>query len=243
MHRFFVPAGNLTKDRVEFTPAQAHQIARVLRLRPGDEVQALDNSGACLLVRLQETGQGRTFGSILSKQPVTGEPGTRIRLCQGLLKGEKWEWVLQKGTEVGISAFRGVACTRSVPQVEPQAWESRVRRWSAIVLEAAEQSGRGLLPELAEPTRWENACREAAGSGLLLYEGELHLGLRDGLARLTGQATVHLMAGPEGGLTEEEVAVARGYDIPTVSLGPRILRAETAGVIAAALVLYERGEL
>lgn len=243
VHRFFVPAANFNGDTVEFTPAQAHQIDRVLRLRPGDEVQALDNSGACYGLRLQETGHGRASGKVMSKQQVTGEPGTRIRLYQGLLKGEKWEWVLQKGTEVGISAFGGLACARSVPRMDAKAWEARARRWSAIVQEAAEQSGRGIIPELLEPATWEEACRAAAGYGLLLYEGERQMGLRDGLAGLTGATTVQLLAGPEGGLTEEEVALARAYAIPAISLGPRILRAETAGVIAAALVLFERGEM
>ncbi|MBM2832836.1 MAG: Ribosomal small subunit methyltransferase [Dehalococcoidia bacterium] len=243
MHRFFVPAGNVEGDEIQFTPAQARQISRVLRLRSGDEVQALDNSGACYLVQLQETGQGRAFGRITGKEQAPGEPATRVHLSQGLLKGEKWGWVLQKGTEVGISAFRGLVCARSVPRRDAKAWDSRARRWSAIVQEAAEQSGRGIIPEVLEPATWEDACRAGAGSGLLLHEGEMQIGLRDGLVGLKGQTTVLLLAGPEGGLTNEEVLIARDYHIPAVSLGPRILRAETAGVIAAALVLFERGEM
>lgn len=230
MHRFFVPPERISGDTVLFTPAQAHQIGRVLRLRAGEEVAALDNSGAQYTVRLTDATQG----TIVNRDAAAGEPQTRLYLWQGLLKGERWDWVLQKGTEVGIAGFHPLACERSIVR---DASEARLKRWGAIVQEAAEQSGRGRIPELGALVSWEDACREAAGSGLLLYEGEREMGLKEALR----DTTVHLLAGPEGGLTDQEVAVARNYGIPSITLGPRILRAETAGVIAAALVLYERG--
>lgn len=230
MHRFFVPPDHITGETVRFTSQQAHQIGRVLRLRAGEEVVALDNGGAQYVVRLADA----TRGTILNSGPAPGEPRTRLHLWQGLLKGERWDWVLQKGTEVGIAAFHPLICERSIVR---DASESRSRRWASIVQEAAEQSGRGRIPELGPVVSWEEGCRGAAGSGLLLYEGERETRLKEALGDST---TIHLVAGPEGGLTDEEVAVARDYGIPSVTLGPRILRAETAGIIAAALVLYER---
>ena len=242
MHRFFVPPESISETGVSFTPAQARQMARVLRLRPGDKVEALDGRGSRYTVHLNEVDPSRASGDLLESGPAGGEPATRLCIWQGLLKGEKWEWVLQKGTEIGVSLFVPVACKRSVAKIAGEAQHGRTSRWTAILQEAAEQSGRGRIPELRAPVSWEQACRAAAGQGLVLYEGERSVRFKEALRSLGG-GEVHLLLGPEGGLADEEVALARGLDIPTVSLGPRILRAETAAVAAAALALYELGDL
>ncbi len=237
MHRFFVSPGRISPEAVAFTPRQSRQIARVLRLRTGDTVEALDNLGTMYRVRLDEVSLDAVRGAIVDRGPAPGEPHIRVHLWQGLLKGGSWEWVLQKGTEVGVSAFHPVMCIRSVAK---DTSEGRVRRWGTILQEAAEQSGRGLVPELAPIASWEEACRAASGSGLLLYEGERQTRLREALLGF-GDDVLHLLVGPEGGLAGAEVSAAQEQGIPPVTLGPRVLRAETAGVIAAALVLYEKG--
>lgn len=232
MHRFFVSPANIRDDAVVFTPEQTHQMGRVLRLRAGDEVVALDNSGTEYVVELTEASRG----TVRSRNSARGEPRSRLHLWQGLLKGERWDWVLQKGTEVGIAGFHPVLCERSIVR---ETSESRMKRWGSIVQEAAEQSGRGVIPEIGALASWEEACKQAAGAGLLLYESERETRLKDALR----DTTVHLLAGPEGGLTDEEVAIARRCGLPSVTLGPRVLRAETAGVMAAGFVLYEREEM
>lgn len=174
------------------------------------------------------------------------EPTARIALYQALLKGERFEFVLQKGTEIGISDFIPLKCERCVVG-EPG--EAKLERWQRIIREAAEQCGRARLPRLSSLLPLEEACRNASGRRLLAWEGERGRGLKDYLKELRSNGRLEenrefsLFIGPEGGFSQREVEVAEGHGVMPVSLGRRILRAETAGLVAAAIILYELGEL
>jgi len=228
---------------VAFTREQSHQLAKVLRLHGGDDVLVLDGQGHCHQVRLTEVSPVHTSGIVTTTSAAGGEPKLRLVLFQALLKGQKLDYVLQKGTELGIAAFVPVLCQRSVSRPTPAQVGPRLERWQAIVREAAEQSGRGMLPEVCPPVSWEEACQRQEGLAVVAYEGETTQSLRGVLSAGSTPATVSLYVGPEGGLTIEEVAYARGCGIRTVSLGARILRAETAGIAAAAAICYEYGEM
>jgi 16S rRNA (uracil1498-N3)-methyltransferase len=180
-------------------------------------------------------------GRIVATRYTSVEPGVDLHLYQGLLKGTKLEMVLQKGTELGVSAFIPTVTARSVAT---GASDSRRRRHDAIVREAAEQSGRGRVPRVADPLRFEEAIRHAAGSGqvVLLWEGEASARLCEIPLPERG-ATIGLFVGPEGGFTKEEAATAGAHGAHVVTLGRRILRAETAGIVGPALVLARLGEL
>jgi len=226
----------------------SRRLSHVLRARPGDRIIVLDDSGREYLVTLTEVSPDRAHGLVVENSWSLGEPSVRVTLYQGLLKAARFELVLQKGTELGASAFVPTLCTRSVPRPQGRTQGSgRLERWRRIVVEAAEQSGRGRLPKLREPVPFNAACDEVRGAAIIPWEGEAETGFRSVLRRLqqnTGILTsLDVFIGPEGGFTQEEINRAKAAGVIAASLGRRILRAETAGVTTLAAVMYELGDL
>lgn len=273
--RFFVPPEWLEGEQVTLQGDVYHQVSRVLRLAPGDEVILLDNSGWESVVRLTGMQAEQGTGEVISRRVVRAEPHTKITLYQALLKGDRFEFALQKGTELGLVEFVPVVADRCIV-ADLDVTSRKERRWRKILQEAAEQSGRGRIPHLRPALLFARACervRRTGGLSLILWEGEQTLTLRgllggeaaatetlrEFLARL-GTAppetpapippagrqrpfSVNLFAGPEGGFTPAEVDLARRYGVLPVTLGPRILRAETAGLVAASAIFYALGDL
>ena len=181
---------------------------------------------------------------VREKSLSLAEPRINVVLYQALLKGEKFEFVLQKGTELGIASFVPLVCERCVVGPE-HVTDKRLHRWQRIIAEAGEQSRRGKLPALTPVTPFEHACQSAQGFSLLAWEGEKALGLR---AVLQAQGakdipSVNLFIGPEGGFSPAEVEFAHGCGVVPITLGGRVLRAETAGLVAATALLYHYGDL
>jgi 16S rRNA (uracil1498-N3)-methyltransferase len=247
VRRFYVPSDTVSGREVCLEGPLARRLARVLRLRPGDEVALFDGSGQEYVVRLLEVIPSRACGEVMEVRPGRPEPAVEVRLYQSPVKGERFEWVLEKGTELGVRSFVPLVSGRAV--VQPRSGGgARAERWRRIVTEAAEQCGRALVPEVLAPQSLEAALGSAPGLRIMPYEGEGALGLRSLLRRRlrvgAGKwAAVSLFIGPEGGFEAEEVRRAREAGVEVVSLGRRILRSETAGIVAAAAVLYELGEL
>ena|SRR5581483_448179 len=228
MHRFYV---EMAEGRVRFRRAQMHQIKNVLRLRDGDEIAVFDGSGGEWTGRLT----GDSLADLRTVERST-EPETRLTLYQALIKPAHFEFVLQKGTELGISRFVPFVAERTVAAGE------KPDRWRSIVLEAAEQSGRRIVPEVAPARSFEEMLSEATSTGVpfMPWEG----------AERPKLSSVHrhcrelsLIVGPEGGFSEAEVERARARGAVTVTLGRRILRSETAAIVAAALLFHLNGEL
>lgn len=251
MHRFFVPPTAIQGDRVTLTGPVVHQLAHVLRLRPGERIIVLDDSGWEYTVELERLGRERAQGRLVGRAEAQTEPCARITLYQAVLKRERFEWVLEKGTELGIIGFVPIFCARSVVR-DPEAVGKKLPRWRAIIREAAEQSGRGRLPRLETPLSFAAACQQAQAAGglsLLAWEGESTTSLKAALRAEPAANIQHptsnfqLFIGPEGGFTPEEVRLAEAHGIVPITLGRRILRAETAGLVAAVAILYERNDL
>ena len=152
---------------------------------------------------------------------------------------------MQKGTELGITTFVPMLAERCIVGNLDDVSNARIERWQRIVVEAAEQAGRAKLPVIATVMMFSNACTYAARKGLSLipWEGERTRTLRQVLEKVPESKEINLFIGPEGGFAEDEISVAASHRIIPVSLGPRILRAETAGLAAAAAILYELGDL
>lgn len=241
MQRFFVPPSAIDGGTVAFSAAQARQMATVLRLHPGDTVVALDGSGTAYQVVLREVGPKGAAAEVMERWQAGGEPATRITLYQGIPRSQRWEVVLQKGTETGIAAFVPVRCRRSVTPGETG--PDRAARWRQIVQEAAEQCGRGVLPEVRPSLTFDAACAAPAALRLLLHPTATAQPLRLAAALAGRGSLVALYVGPEGGFDDAEVRVALDRGILPVHLGARVLRTETAGPLASALLLQELDDL
>ena len=237
MHRFFLPPDAFRGDVVYFPPDLARQLRVVLRLQPGQEVMALDGKGRAFRVTLVEVGKQRAIGRIRARMPATGEPAGELMLCPAISKGERFEWVLQKGVELGVTTFQPIITRRTVRRT-PGA--GRWERWRRIIREAAEQSGRGRLPRLLDPIPLAQALAQARGFALMPSTlAQMPVG--QVLGRVTWPVT--LFIGPEGGFDPDEVAEAQAAGVVAVTLGPRILRTETAAIVMVALVMAALGEL
>ena len=245
MHRFFVPPSHIDGDRVALPPDAARQLARVLRARPGDRIIALDDSGCEYAVTLDAVSARHASGVIIDRYLGEGEPRLSITLYQGLMKSDRFEYTLQKGAELGISRFIPIVSERTVARnvISP----NRLERWRRIIREAAEQAGRSRLPTLGDAASFTQACDSIAKPAIIGWECERDAGMKDTLLRrkpdIERAQSISIVIGSEGGFTDEEASYARSRGIEPVSMGKRILRAETAGIIAAAAVLYEMDEL
>jgi 16S rRNA (uracil1498-N3)-methyltransferase len=244
MHRFFLTHTTITPGQpVDLTPL-AHQLRAVLRLSPGETILLLDNAGFAYPTEISQLDKNAAVGNVLSREAAGGEPPVALSLYLCALKADKFEWVLQKGVEIGVSRFVLVISSRTI--VRPAEKITRkYERWQAIIREAAEQCGRGHLPVLDNPLAWRAAVAEPSGLRLLPWEeaGVTSLTLGAALARADSPATCSLLIGPEGGIDETEAAQAVAAGWQAVTLGPRILRAETAAIIAAGLILHRLGDL
>jgi len=246
MHRFFVAEENLRGKQVVFTGRQAHQIRNVLRMKSGDHVIVLDNIGYEYTVILTKVGRQDVTGEIVSKQQAQVEPNTQITLYQSLLAREKFEFVLQKCTEVGVEKFVPMITERSIVRRPDDITPRKLSRWRNIIAEAAEQSGRGRIPQLDASVNFVDAVSRLSDFDCCLIGSLAATGssvreiLRTGS---TEPVAVALFIGPEGGFTDDEISDACSKGATAFSLGKRILRTETAAVVASAVILYELGEL
>lgn len=251
--RFFV-ASDAIQDRTVLIEDGdlVHQLSTVLRVQRGEQVLLLDNGGWQYVVTLTEVGRGRIVGRVEQKEEAGGEPQTRLTLFVALMRPERFEWVLQKGTEVGAAAFVPVICEHGA--FADALSDRKLERWGRIVQEAAEQSRRGRVPVLEPAVSFSAAGARAAryDAALLLWEGGGVPSLRQVLRAspvfcVPGQGShalsVALFSGPEGGFSSDEIEQAQRYGMIAVTLGPRTLRAETAPLLAATAVLYELGDL
>lgn len=241
MHRFFVAPELVQQPGAVITlPKElAHQFRDVLHFQPGEQVILLDNSGDEIAASVASVNKSAVVLQLLERHPGKSGSPVRITLCQGLLKSARFEWILEKGTELGVSVFSPILCRRSMAGLE-DAGTSKMQRWQRIITEAAEQSGRSRLPQLLPIRTLKDALDNIPPAALALmpWEEEHNLTLRDAL-KSSASSTVTLFIGPEGGLTVEEVKQAQQHGAKIVSLGSRILRAETAALAAVANVMYE----
>jgi 16S rRNA (uracil1498-N3)-methyltransferase len=245
MIRFFIPAAQIQGDRVTLQGGDHHHLLNVLRKSVGDEIEILNGKGERYVARIAEIHSGQTVAEIVRSTGIQTESRIPIRLVQSLPKADKFEWILQKNTELGVSDFLPVISERSLIKLDAATQIKKRERWEKIIKEAAEQSGRAIIPHLQPVLEWrEFPGRFPSGLVLLPWEGEQKRSLKDVLGA-TGEIPRELsvIIGPEGGFARTEVERLRGLGAVTVTLGPRILRTETAGLVAVAAILYHYGEL
>ena len=245
MPRFFAAPDQFHEGRVYLDNEEAHHIMKVLRLGTGTVVRIFDGQGREYEVELM-VERGGIWGRIISEVPAVREPKLKVTLAQGLAKGEKNELVIQKATEVGVQAIIPLVCERSV--AKPSAKRSKEDRLRRVAREAAKQCQRAVVPTV------ESACQvtDLVASFplydvvLLLWEEEQIRDLKRTLQELRQERSINrllVLVGPEGGFTTAEAREAIEHGARSVSLGPRILRTETAGLVALSAIFYEFDEL
>jgi len=227
-------------DRIEGTaahpgPASLHYLSDVLRLEPGAAVEVFDGAGNAWTATF--TGSELRLGQRRS----AALPGVAVWLAFALARGEKGDWIVQKGTELGVSRLVPWQAERSVVRLDPDRAEERARRWRRIAEEAARQCGRSDVPEVAVPGTLAQALQAPDGFERIAFHAGAGAPLGDSVR--PGAAGFLALLGPEGGLTDREVRACLDAGFRLASLGPRVLRAETAAVAVAALIQHLAGDL
>ncbi|ADO69515.1 16S rRNA (uracil(1498)-N(3))-methyltransferase [Stigmatella aurantiaca] len=243
MVRLFVPLPEHPPTEVLLSGDRHHYLLHVLRLSEGASLEVFDGTGRAFEARVAavDAREARlTLGAARSTPPRRA-----LSVLQGLPKGDKLEWVLQKGTELGAAAFYPVDTARSVVKLEPKRAGERTLRWEKIVEEAARQCRRNDVPQVHPPAALLDRARALPpGTQLLvLDEEETAVPLGEAFRACAPGAPVALVVGPEGGLTREEVAALRALGARGVTLGALILRTETAALAALAVMAHLEGEL
>jgi 16S rRNA (uracil1498-N3)-methyltransferase len=230
-------------DRVRFDAGEAHHLRRVLRLRPGAVVEATDGTGRLYTVRLEALESDQAWGTIETQAEPTRESPCAITLAQAVLKGDRMSWLVQKATELGVARIVPMETARVVAR--PAAGSAaRQTRWQRIAREAVKQCSRVVVPAVEPPRPFAEVMREIPqhDAAWLCWEGGGQP-LDAMAAKRSRPARILLLVGPEGGFTPEEVALAEAAGARVASLGPRVLRAESAGLTVVALCQFLFGDL
>lgn len=243
MPRFFVSPDMLSQAYPVLDGEQAAHV-KVLRLSKGEHITLCDGQGMEADCVIHEFADKQVTLSVLERTASTAEPKLRCSIYMGFPKADKFEHVVQKATELGACEIVIFPCERSVSRPDAKSLGKKLERWQKIAVSAAEQSGRGVIPEVIALDSFASAVKRAAVTELplLFYENEKNLSIR-AAAGAHPYASAAVMTGPEGGLTQQEVQTAMDAGMTVCSLGPRILRCETAPLCALSALLYEAGDL
>lgn len=224
--RFFVPSPLAAGRELALPSAAAHHAARVLRLKRGDAVTLFDGEGGEYAAEIRGATNRAVDVVVTERRAVERESPLRVTLVQALIAAERMDYAIQKAVELGASAIAPVGTARGVPRLEGERARRRVEHWRAIAIAACEQCGRNRLPEVHAPTELAAWLRQPASAPIRLM---LAPSAGEALPRAIPGQKVELLVGPEGGFTAEEEGAAATAGFRAVRLGPRILRAETAG--------------
>lgn len=246
MHRFYVHPQSVGEKTICFDLVESHHIDKVLRLKPGDRVRAFDGQGnefSCTL--LQRSKQG-WMAEIQAQKSGLSEPYYRIHLMQGLAKGDKMNMIIQKAVEIGVYSIIPLQSEYSVIRMNSEKVCKKVERWQTIAREACKQCGRSYIPAVHLPQTVDETIRIVTGnSWIMLYEDEYDMDLRTCIKEreILKSRDLYIMVGPEGGFSRREADLVRQHGACTAHLGQRILRTETAGLVAASILFYEAGDM
>jgi 16S rRNA (uracil1498-N3)-methyltransferase len=247
MRRFVAGPGAIEGGRIRFDAADARHLMRVLRFRPGAVVEVADGGGHVYAVRLDVVGPREAWGTIVGDTgaaTATRESPCAITLAQAVLKGDRMAWLIQKATELGVARIVPLETARVVGRAGAAPGPERQRRWQRVAREAVKQCGRTVVPVVEAPRPIGAVLGEAAvhdAAWLLWERGGTPLATL--AARVGRPRRLLLLVGPEGGFTDAEREAAESAGLVLVGLGPRVLRAESAGLAAVALCQHRFGDL
>ncbi|MCI8466170.1 MAG: 16S rRNA (uracil(1498)-N(3))-methyltransferase [Lachnospiraceae bacterium] len=242
MYLFFVDGQEIGEQEARITGSDVNHIRNVLRMKPGDKLRISDGESRCYNCQIQAFEEAAVILSLLSRDEDGTELPARIVLFQGLPKGDKMEFVIQKTVELGAFRIVPVATRRSVVRLDEKKAEAKLRRWSAISESAAKQSKRTVVPEVGPILSFKQAVDMAAGFDVKLFPYEHAEGMeetRQILSQAASGMEIAVFIGPEGGFEEEEVEYAKTKGFLPITLGRRILRTETAGMALLSALMFQ----
>jgi 16S rRNA (uracil1498-N3)-methyltransferase len=244
MPRFYVPQPQIENGMLRIEGDEVKHIRKVLRLKAGDEIVVFNGTGKEYEGKIVEEGPSSAVIMIQSILSSERESPLEITLAQSLLKGEKMDYLIQKATELGVKEIIPFHSSRSVPLIEKSRRLRRHHRWEKIAIEASKQCGRGVIPKIEILRDYDEMLQNVSLDffRLILLEKE-GTRLKDALEGSKEKRKLFFVVGPEGGLSQEEVGLAKEKDFIPVTLGKRILRSETASLCLLSILQYEWGDI
>ena len=244
MARFYVPQPRLEKGMLKVEGEEVKHIRKVLRLTEGDEITVFDGLGKEFEGTIVEERLSSVVIRVKSVSSSKRDSPLEVTLAQSLLKGEKMDYLIQKATELGVKEIIPFLSARSVPLLEKSKRLKRHHRWERIVIEASKQCGRGVVPRIEFLQDYSEMLPKASPNALrlILWERE-GIRLKEILERSKEKKKIFFVIGPEGGLSQGEVDEAKEAGFIAVTLGRRILRAETASLCFLSILQYEQGDI
>ena len=242
MYRFFIEAGQVCDHALHITGEDVNHIRNVLRMRPGEQIEAVDEDRTVYLCRISEILPDEILADVLETEEADTELQNEITLYMGLPKGDKMELIIQKAVELGVSRIVPVSMKRSIVKLDAKKAKARTARWQAIAQAAAKQSKRSIIPEVGEILTWSGALEEAKALDvrLLPYENALDIRYtKDVIREIRRGQSIGVFIGPEGGFDQREVEAAEENGAKLLTLGKRILRTETAAISMLSILMYE----
>ena len=238
MRRFYAPVQNFEKDAVYLDENETRHLRDVLRLREGEEINVFDGEGREFLCEVQKIGKKRTDLRVISEiSPTAPESSLDLTLATALLKGEKFDLVIQKSVELGVKQLTPLITHRCDVKLKDRG--NKIGRWERIALEAAKQSGRASLMRIDEPTDFFQMLKTEKSIGMIMFSE------REGSSfdKIVAEKEIVAITGPEGGWEDGEIEAARDAGAAIITLGERVLRAETAAVAIMAILQHRFGDL
>ena len=244
INRFFVGRDSITDSHVKITGDDAEQIRKVLRMKEGEEIFVLDGHGWEYKVQLTEIKKRSVMGEIKSKDFKTEDSRIKIILGQGIPKGEKMDFIVQKATELGVTEIVPLKMERCVVRIKDEGID-KVKRWQRIAKESSEQPLRRFIPSINTIYDLKHFCDKYKDTDLkiVFYEEEKKKGLKKFLNEKGEVKSISIIVGPEGGLSEKEIEIANSYGFISAGLGQRILRTDTVALSALSIIQFLYGDL
>lgn len=245
MPRFFVENDSIFSDKIVIGGEDAKHISLSLRARVGEKLTACDGKGTDYECEIAEITKNEVTLSVLEQKKSSAEPTVEVVLYQALVKSDKFDFIVQKCTELGVSRIVPVLCDRCISKPDDSSLSKKLVRWNKIAKEAAMQSGRGVIPEVSDAVSFDGALEEIKGAdcGFVCYETDPHEPINEIFSCHKDAKTVAFLIGPEGGIADREAEKTRGSCVHLASLGPRILRTETAPLCVMSAVMLVTGNM
>ena len=242
MSKFFVKENQINNDKIHILGEDVNHIANVLRMKKEDEVQICNQeTGENYITKIISFSKDEIECEIVKKIIETVESNVDITLFQGIPKFDKMELIIQKNTEVGVKKIVPVLMERTVVKLDEKTANKKIERWQKIAEVAAKQSMRDIIPEIENIIKLQDITKQEYDEVLVAYENEEKNMLKQELKKLQGKDRykIAIVIGPEGGISEKEIEILKNMGTSFVSLGKRILRTETAGIVMSGNIMYE----